>query len=672
VWLVLFALALSFCGSVARAGEVIRFSAFNVQNVTREDFADGQPSDKVGAVVGVISTIKPHVLLLSEVESGQRDGAVGSVAAMIAALVSESGWPMRAYAWPVNTGVHSGLDLDNNGVVDANSEGRDYGGDCLGYGEFPGQYGFALLVHESVGVDLEKVRTFKDLKWSAMFGALVPPADGSGEGSWYTDEELAALPLSSKTHVDVPVRLPDGRVVHVLASHPTPPVFDGPEDRNGRRNHDEIRFWSDYLATGKYITDDSGLWGPLPRGSAFVIMGDLNADPARGDSLDNPIAKWLLSNPRVQGDVVPRSVTAFRNLEPDMTAVWKMRVDYVLPSVGLEVVNAGVWRGAADTPPSVRGEGDENGAAVDPFPTDHFPVWVEVRAAAREEERAGVSDPIHDVLHASADGDLETVKRLVGQDPALARRLQAFERDGYSSKGASALHVAAYFGNEKIVQRLLDQGVNVDLRDASGHTPIFDAVTGHPRNLLAVRALAERGADLEASPIAGITPLLLAATAGRVDLVAELVSGGADLHARSDAGLGLYESAVVGGNGPPMLRALQQIVPIPPATDAPAMPTAVLVSRNIPALQWLTEEGFDWGKESAWHLWFWSTVRDCDCAMVVEVLSRGFDPTSLRTGTGLSVWDVAQQLPNSPCKDCILGALKAYLPAGPAPAPAAP
>ena len=52
--------------------------------------------------------------------------------------------------------------------------------------------------------------------------------------------------LSSKSHWDVPIRI--GReTVHFLVSHPTPPVFDGPEDRNGTRNHDEIRFWADYV-----------------------------------------------------------------------------------------------------------------------------------------------------------------------------------------------------------------------------------------------------------------------------------------------------------------------------------------------------------------------------------------------------------------------------------------
>ncbi len=53
--------------------------------------------------------------------------------------------------------------------------------------------------------------------------------------------------------------------LHLLASHPTPPAFDGPEDRNGRRNHDEIRFWNDYLDRAEigYIRDDAGLAGGL-------------------------------------------------------------------------------------------------------------------------------------------------------------------------------------------------------------------------------------------------------------------------------------------------------------------------------------------------------------------------------------------------------------------------
>ena len=68
---------------------------------------------------------------------------------------------------------------------------------------------------------------------------------------WYSPEVLRSLRLSSKSHWDLPVRI-GRRTVHVLASHPTPPTFDGPEDRNGTRNHDEIRFWAEYVgASGR-------------------------------------------------------------------------------------------------------------------------------------------------------------------------------------------------------------------------------------------------------------------------------------------------------------------------------------------------------------------------------------------------------------------------------------
>ena len=60
-----------------------------------------------------------------------------------------------------------------------------------------------------------------------------------------------------------------GKVIHTLVSHPTPPVFDGPEDRNGTRNHDEIRLWSDYVLPSRsgYIYDDEGERGGLKPGA---------------------------------------------------------------------------------------------------------------------------------------------------------------------------------------------------------------------------------------------------------------------------------------------------------------------------------------------------------------------------------------------------------------------
>ena len=57
--------------------------------------------------------------------------------------------------------------------------------------------------------------------------------------------------------------------MHVLVSHPTPPTFDGPEDRNGLRNADEIAFWKQYVAVATpALVDDAGrraAYRPTPR-----------------------------------------------------------------------------------------------------------------------------------------------------------------------------------------------------------------------------------------------------------------------------------------------------------------------------------------------------------------------------------------------------------------------
>ena len=96
--------------------------------------------------------------------------------------------------------------------------------------------------------DARAIRTFQEFRWKDMPGAALPTDPATG-APWYTDEELDAVRLSSKSHWDVPIWT-GRRTVHFLVSHPTPPVFDGAEDRNGRRNHDEIRFWADYLRGG--------------------------------------------------------------------------------------------------------------------------------------------------------------------------------------------------------------------------------------------------------------------------------------------------------------------------------------------------------------------------------------------------------------------------------------
>ncbi len=371
----------------------VRVATFNVEDVRSEDIADPM-HPRLRRLAEVIQRVRPNILLLNEIAfdgpgtPGLAPGAAAGTNAQrfadtfLAVAQAPDVRPLkyRAFAAPTNTGLPSGLDLDRSGGVvgefpvpprrpalgegaPPSPEARAYAGDCWGFGTFPGQYGMALLVDDRFTVLTERVRTFRLLPWDYMPGALLPvKEDGS---PWYTEAERAVVRLSSKSHWDVPVRTPGGGVLHVLCSHPTPPVFDGPEKRNARRNHDEIRFWADYISGEPYIVDDADVPGGLTAGSWFVIVGDLNADPNKGESFKDPVGTLLLANPRINSTCTPTGDVQVPDLDAADTAMFRMRVDYVLPSKQIEIARCGIWRRAPGPPGT-------------PFPSDHFPVWAEL------------------------------------------------------------------------------------------------------------------------------------------------------------------------------------------------------------------------------------------------------------------------------------------------------
>lgn len=336
--------------------------------------------ERARKIAAVVQRQRPDVLLLNEFDYDPA-GRAADLFARDYLGVGQFGEQAIAYPYrylaPVNTGVPSGLDLDRNGVVA--TEGRERGNDAWGYGLHPGQYG--MLVLSMHPIDAGSARTFQRLRWSAMPGAMAPMDPATGE-PWYTPEVWSQLRLSSKSHWDLPVRTPLG-TVHLLAAHPTPPVFDGPERRNAARNHDEIRLWAEYVSEGDkpWLCDDEGRCGGLPAGERFVIVGDYNADPADGGSLPGTIQQ-LLEHPRVLRHATPRSEGALaaadgpgnaghRSSPAHDTAQFgrngNYRVDYVLPSVGFTVQGGGVFWPAPGQP------GAEWLDA-----TDHHLVWLDL------------------------------------------------------------------------------------------------------------------------------------------------------------------------------------------------------------------------------------------------------------------------------------------------------
>ena len=353
---------------------------------------DDQSRRQAKNVAEVVQRVRPDVLLVNEFDPlNNADGNPGpedlfrdnflEVAQNGAAAIE---YPY-AFIAPSNTGVPSGKDLDNSGGAASGPN------DAFGFGFFPGQFG--MVVYSRYPIDVENIRTFQLFKWKDMPGNLIPTP-------FYSPDEVEILRLSSKSHWDVPIQI-GGKTVHFLVSHPTPPVFDGPEDRNGRRNHDEIRFWADYVSPGKsgYIYDDKGAFGGLKPGELFVIAGDQNSDPLDGDSIPGSIQQ-LTEHPLVNTKATPdsegaaeasalqgganlahRSDPRFDTADFADTAPGNLRADYVLPRRNLQLVDSGVFWPLRSSPLfRLTGVFDStNWGAVGGFPTsDHRSVWIDV------------------------------------------------------------------------------------------------------------------------------------------------------------------------------------------------------------------------------------------------------------------------------------------------------
>ena len=380
-------------------GNTVRFATFNAslnRNFAGQLITDlSTPSNTQAATVAeIIQRMRPDVLLINEFDFDPAGTALRlfqdnylSVPHNGAAAIS---YPHR-FSAASNTGIASGFDLNNNGSVVTTPGAPGYGDDAFGFGAFPGQFGMA--VYSKYPIDTDDIRTFQHFLWKDMPGARLPdnPTTPAAQ-DFYSAAELNVFRLSSKSHWDLPIAI-GKRTVHFLVSHPTPPVFDGPEDRNGTRNFDEIRLWADYITpgAGDYIYDDDGDFGGLPAGAHFVIAGDQNSDPLDGDSIPGAIQQ-LLDNPRVNTSHTPESAGAveaslvqggantthrsdprFDTADFSDAAPGNLRADYVLPDSGLRIWDSAVFWPLLDDPLSRL-------TGVFPFPSsDHRAVWVDVK-----------------------------------------------------------------------------------------------------------------------------------------------------------------------------------------------------------------------------------------------------------------------------------------------------
>nr|WP_240611107.1 endonuclease/exonuclease/phosphatase family protein [Oceaniglobus ichthyenteri] len=356
-------------------GEPLRIATYNTQlgrdgpGLLLRDLLRGDAQAK--QVAAIVAHIAPDVLVLQDVDY---DGD-GLALAALSQMIAEAGHALPyAFARLPNAGIATGLDMDGNGRT---GEPRD----AQGYGRFAGAGGIAVL--SALPIDRGGVTDFSALLWADLPGAIPPTKDGAP----FPDAKAFAIQrLSSVAHWDIPLQTRDGTVFHAFTWHGTPPVFDGPEDRNGRRNHDETALWLRYL--------DGALSTPPPD-RPFVIVGSANLDPVDGDGRPESL-RALLGDPRLQ-DPQPRSAGGVRAAAQEGgqnathqgdpafdTANWpdetprdpgNMRVSYILPSTDWRVLDSGVfWPAPNDPLHAMLGAGDSTASR-------HRLVWVDVALA---------------------------------------------------------------------------------------------------------------------------------------------------------------------------------------------------------------------------------------------------------------------------------------------------
>lgn len=335
-----------------------------------EALREGHPQIK--AIAEIIQHVRPDILVLNEFDY-LPDADVLTKFQQDYLEVSQNGEAPIVYPYsytaPVNTGRASPFDLNRDGKKTGVAD------DAWGYGNYLGQYGMAIL--SRYPLHQEASRTFQYFRWGDLPGALQPLVPNSFE-PWYSPAAWAEMPLSSKSHWDVVAKV-GGFDLHLLVSHPTPPVFDGEENRNGRRNFDEIRFWKEYIGgvSTDFIYDDQGGRGGLGENQRFVIAGDLNASIESEDNIPGAIEQ-LLEHPSVQGDFVPISEggaahTPDNPLAAQHTASWRKRADYVLPSTyGIRIIDGGVfWPLAEEDKADLVSDRERS--------SDHRLVWIDIQ-----------------------------------------------------------------------------------------------------------------------------------------------------------------------------------------------------------------------------------------------------------------------------------------------------
>jgi ankyrin repeat protein len=143
-------------------------------------------------------------------------------------------------------------------------------------------------------------------------------------------------------------------------------------------------------------------------------------------------------------------------------------------------------------------------------------------ASANQRDRDGWTP----LMTAAWVDDAEAIKLLVANHA---------DTNAASAQNLTPLAIALQYGKKTAALALLDSGTDANrvIGDA-GYTPLMLAIASHTE--ATVRALIQKGADVNARNDGGVTALMVAAADDQAELAALLVRSGANVAAQNDRG----------------------------------------------------------------------------------------------------------------------------------------
>lgn len=130
------------------------------------------------------------------------------------------------------------------------------------------------------------------------------------------------------------------------------------------------------------------------------------------------------------------------------------------------------------------------------------------------------------IINASASGDSSAVQKLLNEGANIN------EQD---SGGATSLYYAVSTRDYKFIKMLIDKGANVNSRDKRKITPLMLSTTYGSTEI--VELLIESGADINAKDYSDETPLLYATGAIDFRIAKALIDKGANINAQNNVGM---------------------------------------------------------------------------------------------------------------------------------------